>query len=72
MHPCTAKNSEKKICPHLENEDFFLKMSIFFLKTANYSPISEKNAHFEKKKTNFREKDRFFLGICCKCIHPNQ
>jgi len=47
-HAHTANNSEKKICPLLENEDFFLKISIFFLKTANYSPIWEKNAHFEK------------------------
>jgi len=30
----TAKNPEKKICPFLKNEHFFLKMSIFFSKWA--------------------------------------
>jgi len=55
----TGKNSEKKICPFLESEDFFLKMNIFFLKTANYSPI------WGKKNPHFREKDIFFLGFFC-------
>jgi len=35
----TWKNSEKNICPFLENEDFFSQNEHFFLKTANYSPI---------------------------------
>jgi len=43
--------------------NFPLKMIIFILKSANYSPILEKNAHFEKKNPNFVEKDRFFHTI---------
>jgi len=35
---CSGKNSEKKICPFLENEDFSPNEH-FFLKAANYSPI---------------------------------
>jgi len=48
----TGKNSEKKICPFLENEELF-------------ADLRKKNAHFEKKNPHFREKDRFLLGIFC-------
>jgi len=42
---------------------FFLKMSIFSLKSANYSRIWEENALFEKKNPNFGEKDRSFQNF---------
>jgi len=42
----TAKNGEKKICPFLENEEFFLKMSIFFSKRRIIR-------RFEGKKSSF-------------------
>jgi len=57
-----AKNVVNKICPFLKNEDFFLKMSIFFLKSANNSPIWEKNIHIFEKRT------AFFLTIFCSAV----
>jgi len=47
----TAKNGGKKICPFLENEDFFLKMTIFFSQIIRQ--FEKKNAHFEKKNPHF-------------------
>jgi len=64
----TAKNIGKKICPFLEIGDFFLKMSIFFLKSANNSPIWERKCSFWEGGPQFREGDRFFSHYFLQCI----
>jgi len=73
MIMCTAKNSGKGVCPFLENEDFFLGVSIFFLKSANYSPIWEKRMLILGKEVLIFEKDTdFFLGIFCSVYYSHQ
>jgi len=46
---CTAKNSERKICPFLENEDFFPQNEHFCSQNGKLFDDLRKKAHFEKK-----------------------
>jgi len=59
----TAKNPEKEVCPFLENEDFFLRMSIFFSKRRIIRRFEKKNAHFEKRVLIFEKRTDFFPTI---------
>jgi len=53
LYRYTGRNSEKNSVLSYKNGNFFLKMFFFSLKSVNYSPIWEQNAHFEKKNPNF-------------------
>jgi len=57
----------KQICPFLENEDPLPKMSIFSLKTANYSAIWEKKCSFREKKSSFSRKGQIFSRDFLQC-----
>jgi len=70
MHPPPPPTLQKIL---RKKTALFSKMSIFLsqnvhffpLKTANYSPIWEKNAHFERKKMLIFERGTdFFSGFC--------
>ena len=61
----TDKNHENiflKICIFLQNSDFFSQNDNFFLTSADYRPMWEKNCHFEKK-IRILEKNTHFEKI---------
>jgi len=65
------KSREKNLSFSRKWGFFFLKMSIFFLKTANNSPFWEKNPHFEKKSSFSRKGQicyHYFLPCGTHCL----
>jgi len=64
----TAKNSENKVCPFLESEDFFSQNEDFFSQNGElFADLREKNAHFERKESSISRKRQIFSRDFLQC-----
>jgi len=60
---CTAKNPEKESVLFSIMRIFFLKMSFFFLKTANNSPFWEQKCSFWEGGSSFSRRGQIFFSL---------